>query len=93
MPQSFAGRSQKRVYRSGLEKDDVLENKEEDTVPSIARCLLLDNFYFVAEKNCDISFLEKVYISRQIPVMIEVEDIVGAGENSFLVYRIVEKSE
>lgn len=84
----------RRKYLGLLEENnEKLQNQNEEEISrvDIAEALLLDNFYFVAEKNCDIGFLEKLYLFRKIPVTIEVEDTVGNGENPFLVYRIAKE--
>ena len=57
---------------------------------TIAEALLSDNFYFVAESICDVTFVEEYYASQGKEVILEVEDTVGEGENPFLVYKIVE---
>lgn len=72
---------------SSSSEEDILEQE----VKSIAEALLTDNFYFVAEKSCDITFMKEFYASEGIIVRLEVTDSVGEGENPFLVYKIVKK--
>lgn len=73
--------------------DNSLDDKVEQEVMSIAEALLADNFYFVAEKSCDITFMKEFYASKGIIVRLEVEDSVGEGENPFLVYKIVKNKD
>ena len=67
--------------------EDILE---EETI-SIAELLLTDNFYFVAESNRDITFMEDFYKSKGKKVTLELQEIIGEGENPFMVYQIVEQ--
>ena len=72
---------------SVLEKDSATQTEN----ASIAEALLLDNFYFVAESICDVTFIEEYYASQGKKVVLELEDTVGEGENPFLVYKVMEK--
>ena len=68
--------------------------KNEDGVKenNIEKALLTENFYFVMEESGDTSFLTDYYRFKGIETELEIKDTVGAGENPFVVYKLV-KSE
>ena len=70
---------------SEKETESLLENV------SIADALLLDNFYFVAAKSRDVTFVEEFYGSTGRKILLQLTDTIGEGENSFLVYQVIEK--
>ena len=84
--------ARQKYLREISDKGDIsLEgDKAGQEVRSISEALLTDNFYFVAEKSCDISFVEEYYASLGKEVSLVLKDTVGEGENPFRVYRIVE---
>ena len=57
---------------------------------TISEALLTDNFYVVAVKKRDITFVEEYYNSKDIKIKLEVQDTVGEGENPFVVYKVTE---
>lgn len=69
----------------------VSEDLGQGETQSIAQALLTDGFYFVAEAQCDVSFLTEYYSFCDKEVELEVEDVVGEGENPFYIYKAVEK--
>ena len=84
--------ARKSYIEMNSEKKDILEESSVSQTEnaSIAEVLLLDNFYFVAEKNQDVTFMEEFYRSIQKEISLEVIDTVGEGDNPFLVYQLVE---
>ncbi len=62
-------------------------------VMSIADALLTENFYFVAESDRDVTFVEDFYESQNKKVTLELQETVGEGENPFMVYKIVEQKD
>lgn len=78
------------LCKSPLQKEArekyVKEAPEE--IETIADLLLTDHFYFVAEESCDVSFVEAYYQEQQRKVKITVQDVIGEGENPFVVYKI-----
>lgn len=64
---------------------------DESEVMSIAEAFLTGNFYFVAESNRDISFMEDFYKSINKKVTLELQETIGEGENPFMVYKVVEQ--
>jgi len=85
--------ARKPYVEMNSEKKDILEESSVSQTEnvSIAEALLLDNFYFVAESICDVTFMEEYYVSQGKKVVLELEDTVGEGENPFLVYKVMEK--
>ena len=85
--------ARKAYIELNSEKEDIpgQSSASQTENVSIAEALLLDNFYFVAESICDVTFIEEYYVSEGKEVMLELEDIVGEGENPFLVYKVMEK--
>lgn len=85
--------ARKSYVEMDSEKKDILEESSVSQTEnaSIAEVLLLDNFYFVAESICDVTFIEEYYASQGKKVVLELEDTVGEGENPFLVYKVIEK--
>lgn len=79
--------ARKKYVKAALEKEEISQEETEN----IAEVLLLDNFRFVAESICDVTFVEEYYASQGKKVILELEDTVGEGENPFLVYKVVEK--
>ena len=71
----------------GATDDEVTSNG----VMSIADALFTENFYFVAESNRDISFMEDFYKSKDKNVTLELQETIGEGENPFMVYKVVEQ--
>lgn len=65
----------------------------ENGVMSIAEAFLTDNFYFVAESNRDITFMEEFYKSIDKKVTLELQETVGEGEKPFMVYKVVEQKD
>ena len=51
---------------------------------SVAEQLLLDHFYFVIEKNGDVSFLEDFYATQNMRIVVNCEETVG----NFEIYSI-----
>lgn len=84
--------ARKPYVEMNSEKKDILEESSvaQTENASIAEVLLLDNFYFVAEKNQDVAFMEEFYRSIQKEISLEVIDTVGEGDNPFLIYQLVE---
>lgn len=84
----------RRLYvESSLAKNSILEEQsplEEENI-TIAEALLLDNFKFVAESSCDVTFVEEYYAFQGKKVILELEDTIGEGENPFLVYKVTEQ--
>lgn len=76
-----------KYIKATSEKEEVSHEERKN----IAEALLLDNFYFVAESICSVSFVEEFYASQGKKVVLELEDTVGEGENPFLVYKVMEK--
>lgn len=64
---------------------------DENGVMSIAEALLTDNFYFVAESNRDVTFIEDFYKSKNKKVTLELQETIGEGESPFMVYKVVEQ--
>ena len=75
-----------RYVKEALVNEEIMQEGSK----TVGEILLLDNFRFVAESICDVTFVEKYYASQGKKVILELEDTVGEGENPFLVYRIVE---
>ena len=65
--------------------------KDLEEADSIAKLLLTDNFYFVAESNRDVTFMETFYKSQDKNITLELQDTIGEDENPFMVYKITEK--
>ena len=76
-----------KYVKMNLERDSALQAEKQ----AIAEVLLLDNFRFVAESICDVTFVEEYYASQGKQVVLELEDTVGEGENPFLVYKVIEQ--
>ena len=57
----------------------------------MAEILLTDNFYFVAESNREVDFLEEFYKSKDKKVTLEIQDTIGGEENPFVVYKVTEQ--
>lgn len=85
--------ARKAYVEIGLEENTVLEEESalQTEKQSIAEALLLDNFYFVAASNQDVTFMEEFYKSQGKKILLELTDTVENGENPFMVYQVVEK--
>lgn len=75
------------ICHSPLQKEIMLQQG----VRSIEEALLSDHIYFVAAKKRDISFVKDYYSSKGIKISLQVTDTVGVGENTFVIYQIVER--
>ena len=68
--------------------DEAVQNAES---VEIARLLLTDNFYFVAESNRDVTFIVDFYESKGKKVSLELQETIGEDENPFQVYKVAEQ--
>lgn len=74
--------------------DEAAQEKAMDNQElSIAEVLITDNFYFVAKKNRDVSFVRDYYEFIDKKVMLEPQETLGEGENPFVVYKVKEKND
>lgn len=79
---------------NNMEETDFVSHSEEifrDSTTTIADILLTDNFYFVAESNRDVTFMEDFYKSNRKQVKLELQDTISEKDNPFMVYKIVEQ--
>ena len=75
------------------EEETAQKEALDSHVLSIAEVLLTDNFYFVAKKNRDVSFMRDYYESIDKKIMLETQETLGEGENPFVVYKVIEQKE
>ena len=74
-------------YHSPLQKENMMKYAQSTTMEE---ALLKENIYFVAEKEAKISFIEDYYKTKNIKVVLKLQDTVGEGENPFQIYKITE---
>ena len=84
---------QKKVMESFVEKEKSAEIKryfseEEKQQLTISQALLLDNYYVIARKNREVTFLEEYYDEYDIPVKLEKVDQIDDSPNPFIVYAL-----
>ena len=60
---------------------------------TVEEALLLENIYFVAKADADITFVQDYYASKDKKVELELRETIGNEENPFQVYKIVEKTK
>ena len=74
---------------SPLQKQSTAKYHED--MLSRAELLLLDNFYFVAEEECELLFLDEFYRTLGIAIAIEPVDEVSAEDRTLVVYEVIAK--
>ena len=78
------------ISKSPLQKQ-ARQNYLEGRNLSIEEALFAENFFFVIEKQGELSFMKEFYHNKAISVELEKQDIIGDGENPLVVYKVRKK--